>query len=169
MKNCAAFTLSPQLRAAARDKILVAPKIRRGQAADLPAVSKLLMSARLPTADLTSAHALQTWVLEDRGSIVGIIGLELFGSDGLLRSLAVSPAHGSRGLGAELVGHLEHDARAAGVRQFVLLTETAETFFRGLGYTATDRDQVSEAVKQSAEFHSLCPISAVCMSKALTP
>jgi amino-acid N-acetyltransferase len=47
------------------------------------------------------------------------------------------------------------------------LTETAQAFFQRLGYTAIDRARVSDHVKQSAEFRSLCPDSAVCMSKAL--
>jgi amino-acid N-acetyltransferase len=49
----------------------------------------------------------------------------------------------------------------------VLLTETAETFFRRLGYEAIDRHYVSEDLKQSAEFRALCPASAVCMTKSL--
>ena len=99
--------------------------------------------------------------------ILGVIGLERFGSDALLRSLAVSPDHRKRGLGQELVARLEHDAQAEGIQRLVLLTETAEAFFRRLGFAVTDRSHVSDGVKQSAEFRSLCPISAICMSKAL--
>jgi amino-acid N-acetyltransferase len=47
------------------------------------------------------------------------------------------------------------------------LTETAEGFFRGLGYHVIDRGYVIEELKQSAEFRSLCPASAVCMTKSL--
>lgn len=36
-----------------------------------------------------------------------------------------------------------------------------------LGYAVIDRAYVSEELRQSAEFRSLCPASAVCMSKAL--
>jgi amino-acid N-acetyltransferase len=49
----------------------------------------------------------------------------------------------------------------------VLLTETAEKFFRAIGYEVIDRRHVPEEIKQSAEFRSLCPASAVCMSKLL--
>jgi amino-acid N-acetyltransferase len=48
------------------------------------------------------------------------------------------------------------------------LTETAENFFRGLGYEAIDRRYVPEEIQQSAEFRSLCPASAVCMTKSLS-
>jgi len=78
--------------------------IRRGEPADTPSVLELLTAAGLPTADLTSA-------------------------DGLLRSLAIAGEYRHRGLGRELVARLERDARADGIAQLVLLTETAESFF----------------------------------------
>ena len=144
-----------------------APTIHNGESADLSAVSQLLTSAGLPTADLTSARELRTWVLEDKSSIVGVIALERFGCDALLRSLAVAPEYRKRGFGKELVMRLEHDAQANGITQLVLLTETAEPFFRGLGYIVTDRRNVGDGVKCSAEFLSLCPATAVCMGKVL--
>ena len=145
----------------------VAFSIRRGHVGDLSTVSQLLESAGLPTADLARAHDFQPWILEEKRVTLGVIGFEGFGRAALLRSLAVASAHRKRGLGHELVARLEHDAQADGTTQLVLLTETAEAFFRSLGYAVTDRRQVSDDVKQSQEFHSLCPVSAVCMSKAL--
>ena len=141
--------------------------IRRGKLADLAAALTLLQGAGLPTEDLTSAPGLHLWVLCAEKSLVGVIGLERFDAGALLRSLAVEPAHQRRGLGRQLVARLEHDARADGVQQLVLLTETAEAFFRRLGYEAIDRRYVSEDLKQSAEFRALCPASAVCMTKSL--
>jgi N-acetylglutamate synthase-like GNAT family acetyltransferase len=142
--------------------------IRRGHAVDLPAVATLLKDSGLPTADLASAREFQSWLLEEEGSILGVIGLERFGHEALLRSLAVAPERRKRGLGHELVARLEQEARADGIAHLVLLTETAQAFFRRLGYAVTDRSQVSEAIKQSAEFRLLCPVSAICMSKALS-
>jgi len=126
----------------------------------------MLANAGLPTADLGTSD-LQLWLLEAGGALVGVIALERFGSEALLRSLAVAPAHRKRGVGRRLVARLEEDARAAGVRRLVLLTETAETFFRSLDYRVIDRSSVGEAPRQSAEFRSLCPVSAICMSKTL--
>ena len=145
------------------------PIIRRGESSDLPAIRQLLDKAGLPTSDLTTADGIQTWVFEASPSLVAVIGLERFGEEALLRSLAVTPEHRGRGLGRELVARVERDANAGGVARLVLLTQTAEAFFRDLGYSVTDRRNVSDGVKQSAEFRSLCPASAVCMSKALQP
>ena len=52
------------------------------------------------------------------------------------------------------------DAQADGVEQLVLLTETAEAFFRSLGYEIVDRRYAPEQLQESAEFRSLCPASA---------
>lgn len=144
-----------------------APSIRRGCPADLSAIESLLQNAGLPADDIRGIPGLQTWVVEAGGSLRGAIALEPFGNEGLLRSLAVAPDARRLGLGRRLVAQLESDARAAGVRTLVLLTQTAEAFFRHLGYQAVSRDNVSNAVKSSAQFRSLCPASAPCMSKML--
>ena len=141
--------------------------IRRGGSADLPVIAKLLESAGLPSEDLASAQSFQTWVLEAHGTLLAAIGLERFGNEALLRSLVVVAESRKIGIGQKLIARLECDARADGITRLILLTETAEAYFRARGYTVTDRREVSDAVKQSAEFRSLCPVSAVCMSKAL--
>jgi N-acetylglutamate synthase-like GNAT family acetyltransferase/protein-tyrosine-phosphatase len=141
--------------------------VRRGERADLDKVLALLSDVGLPTADLHSSQQLKTWVLEASGSIVGVIALERFGADALLRSLAITPQYRKRGLARELVAHLEDEARRDGVQRLVLLTETAESLFRSLGYEVIDRSSATEELQQSAEFRSLCPASAVCMSKAV--
>jgi amino-acid N-acetyltransferase len=142
--------------------------IRRGEPSDLGAVLALLRSAKLPTDDLTSAPGLQTWVLEVESRLAGAIALEGAGSGArLLRSLVVIPSHQRRGLGHSLVARVESDARAEGVQQLVLLTESAQEFFRQLGYQVIQRSAAPQPLQQSAEFLSLCPVSAVCMAKTL--
>lgn len=135
----------------------------------MPAVRDLLEGAGLPTADLTSAPGLQLWVLEAvDSSIVGAIAVERFsGREALLRSLVIVRASRGCGLGQRLVERVEQDSRQAGIHRLVLLTATAEWFFKHLGYAVIDRQSVGGAVKQSAEFRSLCPASAVCMAKSL--
>jgi amino-acid N-acetyltransferase len=66
-----------------------------------------------------------------------------------------------------LVQALELAMRAEGVETIVLLTQTAETFFAKRGYERTRRERVPEPIRQTAEFRSLCPATAVCMSRAL--
>jgi amino-acid N-acetyltransferase len=143
------------------------PAIRPGHSADLAAVSALLKGAGLPTDDLASASDLHLWVLEAEGDVIGAIAIEHFGASALLRSLVIVPAYRQRGLGHRLVAQLEQDVQEKGVEQLILLTETAESFFRRNGYEVIERRYVPEEVAQSAEFRSLCPASAVCMAKVL--
>ena len=110
---------------------------------------------------------LHLWVLQAGRSIVGVIGMERFGASALLRSLAIEPEFRRLGLGRTLVASLERDAHGKGIGQLVLLTETAEAFFRRSGYEVIDRRLVADQIKQSAEFRSLCPASAVCMTKSV--
>jgi amino-acid N-acetyltransferase len=141
--------------------------LRASTSADQAAVRELLNESNLPVADLDTAPGLRFWVTEDNGRIIAAIGFERHGSAGLLRSLVVSASQRKRGLGQELVATLEREARGAGVDLLVLLTDSAESFFTHLGYAVVDRRNISEEIKQSTEFRSLCPSSAVCMTKSL--
>src|SRR6185295_17760833 len=65
-------------------------------------VTKLLESAALPTADLTDAHMKHFFFAGTADNPTGVVGLELCGSDALLRSLVVAKTDRSTGLGAAL-------------------------------------------------------------------
>ena len=92
------------------------PDINRGTSADLPRVVALLSASGLPTADLSGITHLDLWVMELAGSLTGVIALERYGEEGLVRSLAVVPPYRNRGYGAQLVDRLEADAVREGVR-----------------------------------------------------
>ena len=131
-------------------------------AADRPVIRSLLAEAGLPVADLDLAPELTFWVVrDDAGRPIGAIGLECHGDAGLLRSLVVTPDRRGQGLGRLLVKTLEEHASGTGIAQLVLLTETAETVFRRLGYTVIERDLAPAAATRSAEFRTLCPATAV--------
>ncbi len=140
-------------------------RVDAARAGDLSAVRALLGSAGLPVEDLDAPADLGFWVVREGGQVQGAIGLERYGDVGLLRSLVVAQDRRRGGVGTALVRALERDARSAGVRVLVLLTQTAEAFFRRHGYDVIDRAYAPDEVKASAEFRSLCPASAVCMVK----
>ena len=54
-----------------------------------------------------------------------------------------------------------------GMDQLVLLTQTAEPFFATRGYAVIAREAAPAAVRRSAEFRSICPASAICMTRQL--
>jgi amino-acid N-acetyltransferase len=142
-------------------------RIRAATASDRDGIRSLLTASSLPTADLDSAPDLGFWVAEEFGQLIATIGLERYGASGLLRSLVVSASRRRSGLGRELVATVECAALKADIELLVLLTETAERFFMSLGYATVDRGYLPDDIKESAEFRSLCPGSAVCMTKSL--
>lgn len=143
------------------------PELRSARPKELGAITGLLSAAGLPVVDLDGAM-LDAFVVAIEGEVcIGVVGLEICGSDALLRSLAVEPCHRSRGLGARLVDAIETEARVRGVTALYLLTTTATTFFERLGYTAQDRAAVPPSIAVTTEFSSLCPDTADCLRRDL--
>ncbi len=140
--------------------------IERTAASDLGAIRALLASAGLPTADLELSAPLFI-VLREDGRLIGAGALQRLDSVALLRSVVVAEGERHRGLGQRIVAELERLARSLGIRELVLLTQTAAAFFHRLGYQAIARDAAPEGVQRSEEFRSLCPSSATCMIKSL--
>jgi amino-acid N-acetyltransferase len=140
--------------------------VRGAAAADLVSIRNLLVGAALPVEDIEESAGIRFWIAKDGSRVVGAIGLQPFGQTGLLRSLVVAPSHRNRGLGSSLVTTLEQEAISHAVQNLVLLTQTAEAFFRERGYEVVERADLPDPIQQSAEFRSLCPASAVCMTKS---
>jgi amino-acid N-acetyltransferase len=134
---------------------------------DLATVRRLLTAARLPTEDLTDGHLEHFFHAADVSRPLGVVGVELFGELGLLRSLVVRDESRASGVGSALVKRVEDYARSRGVRDLYLLTTTAQAFFAARGYRVAPRDQVPEAIKSTREFAAICPASAVLMTKQL--
>jgi amino-acid N-acetyltransferase len=143
-------------------------KIGPAETIDLGAVEALLRATGLPTEGLTPF--LDTLLVSrSRGEIIGCAALEVYGPAALLRSVAVHPGWQGRGLGAELVERAIWLAQSRSVRDLFLLTTTAADYFERLGFGRCFRTDAPEAVRQSVEFTTLCPESAVAMRRAIEP
>ncbi|MBX2883077.1 MAG: GNAT family N-acetyltransferase [Granulosicoccus sp.] len=134
----------------------------------LPLIIELLADADLPTQDIQSSLDVHFYGLGDRESPDGIIGLEVHGSIGLLRSLVVRKDIQSKGLGKRLVQHIEHKAHDFGLSSLYLLTETAESFFDRLEYVKCSRDAVPASIRSTTQFSSICPDTASVMMKTIS-
>jgi amino-acid N-acetyltransferase len=117
----------------------------------------LLADANLPVSDLTNRHLEHFFFTGSAESPTGLVGLEIFGSDALLRSLVVSAGARAAGLGSWLVRHAEDYASARHVRAIYLR----------LGYRRIDRSQAPPSIRSSREFASLCPASSALMMRQL--
>ena len=128
-------------------------------------VLTLLQSNELPAEDIGEATRL--FALWKDEVLIGSGGLEYYGSVALLRSVSVSGKAKEKGYGSFITANLEQIARSEGMRELILLTTTAGDFFTKQGYQHISRDQVPLAVQSSSEFASVCPASALVMSKLL--
>lgn len=138
------------------------------QLIDLDAeVEALLLEAGLPVSDLSGKSSVSLLGARANGELVGIVGIEAYCAEGLLRSLAVTPAFRGTGLGLHLVVTAEAWAAARGITALYLLTTTADEFFSRLGYETIAREQAPAAIAATVEFRELCPASSVFMRKAL--
>lgn len=134
--------------------------------ADEERIRELLQAYGLPYEDI--AEHLDHFIVAEMGAdLVGVVGLEVHGTTGLLRSLAVADAHRGKGIAKDLYTRILAHAHLQGVRELYLLTTTAEGFFSRLGFDKTNRDEVSESISATKEFKSLCPSTAVCMAKSI--
>lgn len=144
-----------------------AVRIETASAPDLESIRRLLESADLPHVDLPPA-CLEMFLYAKSGEdLVGVIGLEAYEQMGLVRSLAVAPSHRGRGIASSLLAEAETLARRHGMRTLYGLTETIEPLLLRRGYRRVARDEAPEAIRETAEFRTLCPMTAVLLTKTL--
>jgi arsenate reductase len=141
--------------------------IRTAQREDLAAVVALLESSGLPVSGVADQFPEGYVVAWTGDALIATAGIELYGNDGLLRSVAVAPSHQSTGLASRLVDERLAVAREHGTTTVYLLTTTARDFFARLGFQCALRESAPETLQRAPEFASICPASAVCMIKCL--
>jgi amino-acid N-acetyltransferase len=141
-----------------------APPVEPARPEDLEPVRGLLAACGLPAEDVVEGGPV-LWVVRGPEGLAGCVGLEVHGEAGLLRSLAVEPGRRGQGLARALCLRAAAEARVLGVRELFLLTTTAEPIFARWGFRRVDRSQAPPAIRESREFASLCPASAVFMAR----
>lgn len=142
------------------------PTLRTATRRDAEAIRTLLELNSLPTADLLTAQP-EFIVAHEGPTLVGAGALQCVTESVLLRSVVVLAEHRNSGVGRLIVKELERRAREEGFSELILLTQSAQRFFERQGYRVIERERAPDGIKKSEEFRSLCPQSAVCMSKAL--
>jgi amino-acid N-acetyltransferase len=135
---------------------------------NLNEIKALLLDCNLPNEDI-DLHLNNFIAAKIKGKLIGIIGLESYGRVGLLRSFAVDPGYRGKGIANELFREILLLAAERGVREAYLLTTSIEKTCGKLGFEAIDRANIPQAIKNTGEFAKLCPKSAVCMYRLLSP
>ncbi|MHA1973822.1 MAG: arsenic resistance N-acetyltransferase ArsN2 [Candidatus Hodarchaeales archaeon] len=128
----------------------------------------LLESVELPIQGIEeNLHNFFIVPVKNTKKLLGSIGLEIYGNNALVRSLAVHSTYHKKGLGTQILTHIHMYAKERGVKRLYLLTTTAEKFFRKFDYEIIPRNEVPANVKESIEFKSVCPESATSMRKSI--
>jgi amino-acid N-acetyltransferase len=128
--------------------------------AQLALVEELLRRAGLPVEGLADQFPGGYVVVQRAGAVVACAGLEVYGTCGLLRSVAVQPELRREGLGRALVAKLLDRARELRLEAVYLLTTTATDYFPRLGFRPVARAAVPEALARAPELANICPSSA---------
>jgi uncharacterized protein len=145
-------------------------EIRSCAESDEPEVVDLLRKAGLCTADLTHEKLGRFLVAKTEDTmVIGAVGCEAYGEQGLLRSLVVHPAYQGAGLGRILTAAMLSASKEQGIRTLYLLTITASEFFSKLGFQRTHRMDAPPCISATDEFRNLCPVTAVCMCRQIEP
>jgi amino-acid N-acetyltransferase len=129
-------------------------------------ISQLLTNAGLVPIGLEE-EKLQLFCERDKnGELLGVIGLELYKSAGMLRSLAVRADVRKQGIAGRLVSEVFTYAKNTGVMKLYLMTMTiGEMLERSYGFSYIDRDQVPDDMAQSPLFKDVCHCSCAVMVK----
>ncbi|HEX4440084.1 MAG TPA: arsenic resistance N-acetyltransferase ArsN2 [Thermoanaerobaculia bacterium] len=140
--------------------------VRPARRDDFASASTLLSESKLPLEGFAD-HFGNALVATRGARVVGVVELEVYGNAALLRSLVVAPSERGARLGERLTREALRLARDRAAADVYLLTETAERFFPRFGFAVEDRVDAPEALRQSEEFRTACPASAVMMHARL--
>lgn len=132
-----------------------------------PALAEALAAAHLPVDDLTDPGRNFFVFTDASGAIFGFGGYELPGDLALIRSMVVPETARGRGIGAAILAALLERVTAAGAREAWLFTKHAAPFFAHRGFHARARYEVPPPVLATKQASSVCPITAVVMSRQL--
>jgi amino-acid N-acetyltransferase len=134
--------------------------------ADVPAIEALLVRANLSIVGVRR-HIAHFRVGKYEGKIVAVGGLEIYGEQALLRSIAVDAEQRNQAYGKQIARDVCRSAQRAGIGDVYLKTVSARPFFAGLGFHVLTFDQVPASLKKSSQFRGACPASATVMHFAL--
>ena len=129
---------------------------------DLAAIKGLLTANNLPLAGVDEHW--KTFIVAREGDrVVGCGGAEAHPFVALIRSVAVAEDRRGTGVGRKIVRQLLDRLASRGVREFYLLTTSAEGYFHKRGFKTIDRDELHPQLLGSAELQGGCPDTATCM------
>ncbi len=135
--------------------------------ANIEKILSFLAKVNLSVSDISISDPPLFFSIRLNSVLIAVIGLEMFGKDGLLRSLAVSETYRGQHLAQRLVQFAEHYALEHGITTLYLLTTTASGFFNKLGYSSASKSEAPQEISETAQFSTLCPESSAFLKRRL--
>lgn len=143
-------------------RTLIAP----ASAEDRAEIDALMLSAALPLDGLDHTDLVLARI---DGRLVGASGIEQWGGEWLLRSVAVATEHRSSGIAELLVRDRLCMAQLGGATSVHLLTTGARGYFERFGFTAIERATLPKALQQSTQLAiSACSTATAMVRPILT-
>lgn len=140
--------------------------IQKAKNSDLEPIAELLVTNELPIADIREKHV-QMFIGRFNDEMVATIGIEKYGSQALLRSLAVKHSFRNNKIGGAMVKHVIGLCLKENVENLYSFTTAAEKYFLKFGFKRIERDEVPDTIKNTLEFRELCPESAAVLHKKM--
>ncbi len=129
-------------------------------------IRRLLSECELPT--LYIHRHLKSFMVARAGKkLVGVIGMEVYGRAGLLRSLCIDEAFRGRGIARTLNAKILTYARAQSIDKLYMFTLNAEKFASQLGFRRIDKKRIPKSIRSSWQFRSFDSYPVVCMMKKI--
>jgi amino-acid N-acetyltransferase len=133
---------------------------------NLDEVKNLLKYAGLPDEDIDE-HTETFLTAKINDELIGVIGLEIWNDNALLRSLAVKEKYRNYGFGKDLYEKCIELAKHKSITTVGLLTTTAERFFIRRGFVKVTKDEIPPFIKETKEFKVYCPGNSKVMIKRI--
>ena len=135
--------------------------------ADKNQIRRLLSECGLPT--LYVHRHLKSFMVAKAGkTIVGVVGVEVYGRTGLFRSLCVGETYRGRGIARMLNEKLLVYVRTRKIDRLYLFTLYAKKFASKLGFRKIDKKRIPKSIRSTWQFRkSYCYPSVICMMKKI--
>lgn len=132
-----------------------------------PDLAAALVAAGLRDDDLREAGR-QFFRFTDDGRLIGFVGWETgTETEVLLRSLVVVPAQRGKGWGRAMAEWALTRLAELGFTDAYMLTTSIEALALRLGFNRLERASAPAWVRQTRQFATLCPASAVLLHRSL--
>ena len=134
--------------------------------ADKDQIRRLLSECELPTLYL-HRHLKSFLVAKTAKKIVGVIGMEVYGRAGLLRSLCVQEAYRGQGIAKMLNAMILTYARMLKIGRLYMFTVSAEKFASRLGFHKIDKTRIPQSIRSTWQFRNFKPYPVACMVRTV--